>query len=808
MSKIINLYGSDTDSDEEVFTTKQKNKNYEEYDEEEEEEDDENNEEVSSSNEINSESEKEEEDESNDESNDNDTEEEEEEEESQGFSVREDFYNEDEDADEIYKKELQKKKEKKEKKKKEEEIPLEEIPIGKPKYVKPLDYQKLKLKKKLKGVVFLSRPPKEYCNKDKLISYLEPYGTVTRIKEDYRVKANRKTLNGYYIEFEKKSIAKRVALSLNMHKINFRDSRMLQFKYMPNFDFTELEEDDALDKLKKKLLIAEAEKELRQVKQYSDYKHWSDRVKSGETAAPAHQLKFNQQKMKRERDTDYHLHFLPESNQKVDIVVCPSLSFDQEEVKKVHGAYKYEERQLYNIFLLKNPNARMIFMTSEIMEPTIIDYYCGLVAGQDIENVKERIFFVSPDDFSPIPLSKKVYERSSLLKEIKGLIRDVENAYMIVIRSTEDEIELAKALDIPLLAADPSFNDLGTKHGSKCIFKETGILYPDSSNECFTDIVLAQEIIGLWKKNPNIDKMMIKLNDSFSGNGNAILNLSKLKKKILKELKVEQDIFQCEKLEDFLLAEFYNLKFIDKETDWESFYKKFKQMGGIAELFLVGVASPSGQACITLNGDVSIISTHEQVFTGPDKQVYLGCSFPSNDIWRLKVQELTRKIGLVLASKGVIEHFGVDYMVVPKDLKMTKEKSMNPENYDFYAIEINLRACGTTHPMMSLKLLSDGEYSDQTGEYISKKSQKYYFATDNVFDTRFIGNEPKDLIKLFSKSDLLWNSKSEKGCLFHMLGGLNQFGKFGLVSIGNSIEEANYFYSQSILKINESFLIQ
>ena len=259
-------------------------------------------------------------------------------------------------------------------------------------------------------------------------------------------------------------------------------------------------------------------------------------------------------------------------------------------------------------------------------------YYCGLVNGQDIEEVKKRIFFISPEDFSPIPLSKKIFDRPDLLKEIKSLIRDVSNSFMIVIRSTEDEIDLAKELNINLLAADPLFNYLGTKHGSKCIFKECGLLYPDSSNECHTDVDLAKEIISLWKKNPNIDRMMIKLNDSFSGNGNAILNLTKLKKKILlnsdsndlkDEMMFEKKNFENEKLFEFVLKEFENLKFIDKETNWKSFYNKFKQMGGIAELFLVGVASPSGQACIKLNGEVSIISTHEQVFTGPDKQVDL-----------------------------------------------------------------------------------------------------------------------------------------------------------------------------------------
>jgi RNA recognition motif-containing protein len=140
--------------------------------------------------------------------------------------------------------------------------------------VKPLDYSKLRAEKQMKGVIFLSKPPKDYCSKEKLINFLSPYGGITRIQEDYKVRGKKKYLNGFYIEFEKKSIAKRVALTLNMTNINSRDSRVLQFKYVPNFDWTELEEEDALEKMKKKLLIAEAEKELREVKLYGTYKKW------------------------------------------------------------------------------------------------------------------------------------------------------------------------------------------------------------------------------------------------------------------------------------------------------------------------------------------------------------------------------------------------------------------------------------------------------------------------------------------------------------------------------------------------------
>jgi hypothetical protein len=100
-----------------------------------------------------------------------------------------------------------------------------------------------------------------------------------------------------------------------------------------------------------------------------------------------------------------------------------------------------------------------------------------------------------------------------------------------VIRSTEYELKLSKLLNIKMMASDPIFNDLGTKYGSKCIFKESKVLYPESSNQCFSEDDLAEEIMILLKKNSNIEKIMIKLNDSFSGNGNAILNLLNLKKK-------------------------------------------------------------------------------------------------------------------------------------------------------------------------------------------------------------------------------------------------------------------------------------
>jgi hypothetical protein len=65
-------------------------------------------------------------------------------------------------------------------------------------------------------------------------------------------------------------------------------------------------------------------------------------------------------------------------------------------------------------------------------------------------------------------------------------------------------------------------------------------------------------------------------------------------------------------------------------------------------------------------------------------------------------------------------------------------------------------------------------------------------------------------MKKLKSTGLLWNPLTEKGifdcfyvegCLFHMLGAIEECGKFGMVSIGNSMQEANF----SILKLFQSY---
>ena len=127
---------------------------------------------------------------------------------------------------------------------------------------------------------------------------------------------------------------------------------------------------------------------------------------------------------------------------------------------------------------------------------------------------------------------------------------------------------------------------------------------------------------------------------------------------------------------------------------WELYQDKFSAMGGIVEEFVPGAIkqSPSAQFRIDPVGRIGAVSTHDQVLGGANGQIFLGCRFPGDGAYRLEIQTRSAKVARVLAGKGVLGRFGVDFISV-KDAG----------SWRHLAIEINLRKGGTTHPFLMLQ---------------------------------------------------------------------------------------------------------
>jgi hypothetical protein len=466
-----------------------------------------------------------------------------------------------------------------------------------------------------------------------------------------------------------------------------------------------------------------------------------------------------------------------------DILVVPSFSIDQRVGQKIQGFLHYEERLLFSLIRLRNPQTRLIYLTAQPLAPMVIDYYLQLLPGIPFSHARDRLLLLSTYDNSFKPLTQKILERPRLVERIRRALRP-EKSYMVCFNSTWLEYDLSLKLGIPLLASSPELLHWGSKCGSREIFAECDIPHPDGSLSVFSEDDLVLEANRLWERQPHLKRIVVKLNEGFSGEGNAVLDLRSLSH-------VAPDRATPAERMTALKKHLENLSFQSKEETWQGFSSRIPELGAIVEAFIEGEEkrSPSVQGYISPNGAVEILSTHDQILGGPDGQIYLGCRFPADNAYRLRLQELGLKIGQALASKGAMERYGVDFLAV--------RHPENPQQWDLEAIEINLRKGGTTHPFMTLKLLTNGSYDYATGLFYSQHDkEKYYVASDNLQKPSYEGLLPNDLMDVTAKYRLHFDSGSKTGTVFHLMGALSEFGKLGLTCIGNSWEEAEAIYQQ------------
>lgn len=370
-----------------------------------------------------------------------------------------------------------------------------------------------------------------------------------------------------------------------------------------------------------------------------------------------------------------------------NILVVPSLSLDQQEMQKIPGSHHYEERLLFSLIRLRNPRARMVYVTSQPLHPTIIDYYLELLPGMPASHARERLLLLATYDASNRPLTEKILERPRLLARLRQALPPGQS-FMVCFNSTARERDLSVALDIPLWGLDPDLLYWGTKAGSRQIFAESGVPHPDGTPLVFHPDDLAEVIADLWHRQPQAQRFVVKLNEGFSGEGNALL-----------ELPPPCGETHTERVQT-VKAQFPHMRFQCPSETWDHFAQRIRELGAICELFLEGTnkRSPSVQGQITPAGTVEILSTHDQILGGPDQQIYLGCRFPADPAYQAQLQAWGLKIGHNLAAKGALERYGVDFIA----------REQPDGTWDLQAIEINLRKGGTTHPFMTLKFLTSG----------------------------------------------------------------------------------------------------
>lgn len=437
------------------------------------------------------------------------------------------------------------------------------------------------------------------------------------------------------------------------------------------------------------------------------------------------------------------------------VIAIPSLDFGPAFAAR-NDASVLEARWIYLLLLLNDPLVRLAVVTSTEIAEREVAHQLAHVAAPD---ARERLELISLDDPAPRPLAEKLLRRPDLIERLRAFAAPYgpERAAIAPFAVGRADRELAVELRVPIDGIDPRFTHHGTKSGSRRLLAAAGVPVPagEEGIETAGDVVAA--IRRLRRRLPELAAVVVKLDTGVKGDGNRIVSL--------RELPEPGSAGEVDAL-DRLVGELP-----------ERFLERLEAGAVVEELVTgLGFASPSAQARILPNGEVELLTTHDQLLGGPIGHSYVACRLPGAKSYAWQIGTLTERVGRKLADEGAVGRYGVDFVVT---------RTPFDDSWRVRAVELNLREGATTHPYATLRLLT-GARLDPEGESLVTRDGlvRHVYATDSLTSPGYRGVSADELLDAAEEDGLTYSDETQSGVVFHMLGGLERDGRLGLIAIG------------------------
>jgi hypothetical protein len=472
----------------------------------------------------------------------------------------------------------------------------------------------------------------------------------------------------------------------------------------------------------------------------------------------------------------------PRDDEAYTSVIVPSISVPADVLARRPGAHFYEETLLFLLIRLRNPRARVVYVTSEPIPHAVMEYYLQFLAGIPGSHAASRLTLLSAYDRSPRPLTEKILERPRLVERIRAAVPDIDRAYLTVLHATPLERRLAVLLGIPLNAADPGLNPIGTLAATRRLLRdEAGLAVPDGVEDLRDEDDLVDALADLRRRKQNLRRALVKLESGPWTPRAAVFT------------------FPEDAGRPSLRRALRGLAPADGQDTAEAYLAALGRLGGVVEELLEGdVHVASGQVRINPRGEVILTSSHDEVRGGEHGLSPKGCAFPADDRWRLPVQDASLRVARQLAAASVVSRLSVEFLVIPE-----------AGGARLVASDVNLGVGGSTHPLLAVRFLSGGRLDPQTGLFLAPSGRaKFYRATDDLVSPAYRGLSPIDLIELLTLHHLNYSAHTESGVLCYMLGGISEVGRIGLVAIGGSRDRANEIFRNTVATLDRECGVQ
>lgn len=438
----------------------------------------------------------------------------------------------------------------------------------------------------------------------------------------------------------------------------------------------------------------------------------------------------------------------------VTIVVIQSVSLGTLTRKYLLGLDYFEERNLYLLFKLANPNIRLIFlMTGEVSE-AFLHYSLEKVAfslGCTIINLKDRITMINLPP-STMGLSESILKSSKVQADIIDLVKG-SLGFLSVWCAGINELRLSNILNMPIIGPNERSMIFDSKSIGRGLVSKTNVPMPRGWNDVVS-IDQAQELISSMSNLITTKKYILKLNNEDGGNGIAYLFCGH------KSTKIESIS-------------------VEKMISFSEFKQQLSIQGAVLEEFLKAdeVTSPSIKLHISNDGSIDILATHEQITNGG---MYLGARFQANNDYRNQLVSHGLEIAKVCKEKGIRGIFSVDFLAC---------RSVHSESWELYFLELNLRSTATTHAYYWTKYLTNSSYNSDTGTLESSNGLVFYSSCEYFHNKKLNTFSVAEIIDMLKKNNLDFSHNLGKGVVLHMVGTIADYSKFGATIIGQTPEE-------------------
>ena len=218
------------------------------------------------------------------------------------------------------------------------------------------------------------------------------------------------------------------------------------------------------------------------------------------------------------------IHLSHQQGEELNVIVIPSMSFDQKLLEGIVGIEYYESRSLWEVLRVKESRVFVTFITIKKINRLQIDhlFYCANLSQEEIN----RVTFFSLEEngsfLGKLSLTEGILKNTEIFQQVK-LLSSKKSSYIESFLMTKSEEELSRQLDIPIWWAHPDLNFFQSKSGNRVLLEDQ-LPMPYGHHSIYSEGQLILKISDIWLKRKYAKRIVVKLNHGVSGDGNAILD--------------------------------------------------------------------------------------------------------------------------------------------------------------------------------------------------------------------------------------------------------------------------------------------